>query len=50
MRVPRIRDELRRHPHLVAYEYTKGPGRWQVSWFTEGTPAEGDGAGLRQTT
>ncbi len=37
-RVPRIRDELRRHPHLVAYEYTKGPGRWQVSWFTEGTP------------
>ena len=38
VRVPRIRDELRRHPHLVAYEYTKGPGRWQVSWFTEGTP------------
>ncbi len=36
-RNPRIRDELRRHHHLVAYEYTKGPGRWQVSWFTEGT-------------
>ncbi len=35
---PRIRDELRRHHHLVVYEYTKGPGRWQVSWFTEGTP------------
>ncbi len=38
VRVPRIRDELRRHHHLVAYEYTRGPGRWQVSWFTEGTP------------
>ncbi len=35
-RNPRIRDELRRHHHLAAYEYTKGPGRWQVSWFTEG--------------
>ena len=38
MRDPRIRDELRRHRHLVPYEYTKGPGRWQVSWFTEQTP------------
>jgi hypothetical protein len=36
VRDPRIRDELHRHHHLVAYEYTKGPGRWQVSWFTEG--------------
>ena len=31
--------ELRRHPHLVAYEYTKGPGRWQVSWFTPRRPS-----------
>ncbi len=30
------RAELRRHPTLVPYEYTKGPGRWQVSWFTAG--------------
>ena len=35
-RVGKIRDELRRHPNLRAYEYTKGPGRWQVSWFTPG--------------
>jgi hypothetical protein len=35
-RDPTIRAELRRHPRLVAYEYTKGPGRWQVSWFTPG--------------
>ena len=33
-RAPIIRAELHRHPNLVAYEYTKGPGRWQVSWFT----------------
>jgi hypothetical protein len=26
--------ELRAHPHLVAYEYTKGAPEWQVSWFT----------------
>jgi len=37
-RPAKIRDELRRHPRLEAYEYTKGPGRWQVSWFTRGTP------------
>ncbi|MFL5831198.1 MAG: hypothetical protein ACJ76X_14890 [Solirubrobacteraceae bacterium] len=35
-RSPVVRDELHRHPGLVAYEYTKGPGRWQVSWFTRG--------------
>jgi hypothetical protein len=35
-RVGKIRDELRRHPNLKAYEYTKGPGRWQVSWFSPG--------------
>ncbi len=34
VRSPKIVAELRRHPKLVAYEYTKGPGRWQVSWFT----------------
>jgi hypothetical protein len=33
---PTARAELRRHPKLVPYEYTKGPGRWQVSWFTRG--------------
>src|SRR5436305_3778330 len=35
-RSPVVRQELRRHPGLLAYEYTKGPGRWQVSWFTRG--------------
>ncbi len=33
-RSPVTRAELRKHPHLVAYEYTKGPPEWQVSWFT----------------
>ncbi|MHB8694310.1 MAG: hypothetical protein ACYDHH_23980, partial [Solirubrobacteraceae bacterium] len=35
-RAPTVIAELhKRHSeHLVAYEYTKGPGRWQVSWFT----------------
>jgi hypothetical protein len=33
-RDPRVRAELRRHPSLIPYEYTKGFGRWQVSWFT----------------
>jgi hypothetical protein len=32
----KIRDELRRHRDLKPYEYTKGPGRWQVSWFSPG--------------
>jgi len=32
---PKIVAELRRHPHARVYEYTKGPGRWQVSWFGE---------------
>jgi hypothetical protein len=35
-RSPVIVAELRRHPTAVAYEYTKGPGRWQVSWFSTG--------------
>lgn len=33
---PLVRDELRKHPKAVAYEYTKGPGTWQVSWFSAG--------------
>ena len=33
---PRIRAELRRHPRAIPYEYTKGPGMWQVSWFSAG--------------
>jgi hypothetical protein len=35
---PKIKDELRRHPTAIPYEYTKGPGRWQVSWFSIGHP------------
>ena len=31
-----IKAELRRHPDAIAYEYTKGPGQWQVSWFSSG--------------
>ena len=31
-----IKAELRRHPGATAYEYTKGPGQWQVSWFSSG--------------
>jgi hypothetical protein len=37
-RSPKIKAELRRHPNAVPYEYTKGPGRWQVSWFSTGHP------------
>ncbi len=33
---PKIADEVRRHSNLRPYEYTKGPGQWQVSWFTPG--------------
>ncbi len=29
-----VKTELRKHPKLVAYEYTKGAPEWQVSWFT----------------
>jgi hypothetical protein len=32
----RVRAELRRHPRALAYEYTMGPGQWQVSWFSAG--------------
>ena len=31
-----VRAELRRHRKAIPYEYTKGPGRWQVSWFSSG--------------
>jgi hypothetical protein len=31
-----IKAELRRHPDATPYEYTKGPGQWQVSWFSSG--------------
>jgi hypothetical protein len=33
---PRIRSELRRHPRATPYEYTKGAGTWQISWFSAG--------------
>ena len=32
-RAPVVRAELARHPAARPYEDTKGPGRWQVSWF-----------------
>ncbi len=33
---PLVKAELRKHPRALAYEYTKGPPTWQVSWFTAG--------------
>jgi hypothetical protein len=35
-RVPKIISEVHRPPNLRPYEYTKGPGQWQVSWFSPG--------------
>jgi hypothetical protein len=35
-RDPRARAELRRHSRATPYEYTKGAGQWQVSWFSSG--------------
>jgi hypothetical protein len=32
----KVRAELRAHPGAIPYEYTKGPGQWQVSWFSTG--------------
>jgi hypothetical protein len=29
-----IQGELRLHPKAIPYEYTRGPGQWQVSWFS----------------
>ncbi len=37
---PAVRAELRRHPRASPYEYTKGPGQWQVSWFAPGRGAK----------
>ena len=31
-----MKVELRRHPRAIPYEYTKGGGTWQVSWFSTG--------------
>ena len=35
---PRVQAQLRRHPRAEPYEYTKGPGQWQVSWFSQTKP------------
>jgi hypothetical protein len=35
---PRVKDELRRHPKAIPYEYTKGAPTWQVSWFSDTKP------------
>jgi hypothetical protein len=35
---PHSKAELRRHPKAVPYEYTKGAGQWQVSWFSNTRP------------
>jgi hypothetical protein len=34
----RVITELRRHTTAEPYEYTKGAGQWQVSWFTASHP------------
>ena len=33
---PKVQAELHRYPNAKPYEYTKGPGNWQVSWFSAG--------------
>jgi hypothetical protein len=33
---PKVQEELGRWPGAKAYEYTKGLGNWQVSWFSRG--------------
>ena len=33
-RVSKIAAVVRRHPTARPFAYTKGPGQWQVSWFT----------------
>jgi hypothetical protein len=35
---PVLIEELKKHPHLVGYVYTRGPGVWQVSYFTPPDP------------
>jgi hypothetical protein len=37
-RVPKVVRERRKHPGSFPSVYTKGPGRWQVSFFTKGQP------------
>lgn len=37
-RAPRVIAELHRHRRAIPYEYTKGPGQWQVSWFSQARP------------
>jgi hypothetical protein len=34
-RVPKIAETVRNHKGSYPGEYTKGPGQWQVSWFTK---------------
>ena len=43
-----IRAELGRHPKAIPYEYTKGPGQWQVSWFSLRAQAGRARAGLHR--
>jgi hypothetical protein len=35
---PLVQAQLRNHPLWEPYEYTRGPGQWQVSWFTHAKP------------
>jgi hypothetical protein len=35
-RVPKIAKAIRDHPGSYPSVWTKGPGRWQASWFTRG--------------
>ena len=36
VRADKVRAERRRHRSFAATAYTRGPGRWQVSWFDGG--------------
>ncbi|HTW13011.1 MAG TPA: hypothetical protein VME01_09720, partial [Solirubrobacteraceae bacterium] len=38
-RNPTVIAELKKHPHLVGYVYTRSAGWWQVSYFTPPAPA-----------
>jgi hypothetical protein len=37
---PTVIAELKKHPHLVAYVYTRGLAVWQVSWFARPGPKQ----------
>src|SRR5688500_624322 len=39
-RVPEIRDERERYPGSTREVFTKGPARWQVSYFSKGRKKE----------